>query len=158
MPLFGFRTHKKYDKDFSQEKQVKAAPDKIEKKTKPRKETIKAEKLPAPKVAVAKTKISAAAIVPGAHSSSAEAIIRPRITEKSGLLSQNGAYTFQVTESANKQTITKAIVDLYKIRPVKVAVMNIPAKSVFVRGKIGRVPGMKKAVVTLKKGDKIDFV
>jgi large subunit ribosomal protein L23 len=90
--------------------------------------------------------------------SASSAIIRPHITEKSGLLSQGGVYTFQISSGANKDSVAKAIKTLYKVTPVKVAITNNPAKRVFVRGKRGVVPGVRKAVVTLKKGDKIDFV
>lgn len=88
----------------------------------------------------------------------ASIIIRPRITEKSGILSQNGVYTFEVTKNANKATVAKAFAALYKVRPVKVAVMNTSEKRVFVRGKRGVVSGIRKAVVTVKKGEKIEFV
>lgn len=85
-------------------------------------------------------------------------IIRPRITEKSGLLSQAGVYTFEVSKDATKPQITKAIKKLYKVTPVKVAVVNLPTKNVFVRGKRGTVSGIRKALVTVKKGEKIDFI
>lgn len=88
----------------------------------------------------------------------AGAIIRPKITEKAGILSQSGVYTFEIAESANKNTVATAIKSLYKVTPVKVAVINTPSKRVFVRGRRGVVPGVRKALVTLKKGDKIDFV
>ena len=85
-------------------------------------------------------------------------IIRPRITEKSGLLSQGGVYTFEVTKNANKQSISAAIKAMYKVTPVKVAIVNLPARNVFVRGRKGRTSGVRKAVVTVKKGEKIDFI
>ena len=85
-------------------------------------------------------------------------IIKPRITEKSGLLSQNGVYTFEISKDATKPEIVKAIKTIYKITPEKIAIINLPAKNVFVRGKKGRVSAVRKAVVTVKKGDKIDFI
>ena len=88
----------------------------------------------------------------------AGAILRPRITEKSGLLSQGGVYTFEVAKNANKNSVAQAIKTLYKVIPVRVAILNNPAKNVFVRGRRGVVPGVRKALVTLKKGEKIDFV
>ncbi len=91
-------------------------------------------------------------------SSAASVILRPRITEKSGILSQAGVYTFEVARGANKPTIAQAVKALYKVTPIKVAVSNLPARKVFIRGKRGVQSGMRKAVVTLKKGDKIDFV
>lgn len=85
-------------------------------------------------------------------------ILRPHVTEKSGLLSQTGIYTFQVASGANKKMISQAVQSLYKVTPVKIAVTNLPAKKIFVRGKRGTVSAIRKAVVTVKKGDKIDFV
>jgi len=87
-----------------------------------------------------------------------DTIIRPRITEKSGLLSQSGVYTFEVAGGTTKSEIIKAIKKLYKVTPVKVAIINLPIKNVFVRGKKGTVSGVKKALVTVKKGEKIDFI
>ncbi|MFA6315174.1 MAG: 50S ribosomal protein L23 [Candidatus Paceibacterota bacterium] len=88
----------------------------------------------------------------------ASVVIRPRITEKSGILSQSNVYTFEVTKNANKGSIMKAISTLYKVVPTKVAIINTPRRNVFVKGRKGTVAGIKKAVITLKKGDKIDFV
>mgnify|MGYP000935111491 CR=1 FL=1 len=86
-------------------------------------------------------------------------IKKPRITEKSGIQAEmSGVYTFEVTAKANKKNVAKAVKELYKVTPVKVNITNLPAKIVFTRGKAGRKSGLKKAVVYLKKGDKIDFV
>jgi large subunit ribosomal protein L23 len=86
-------------------------------------------------------------------------IKKPRITEKSGIQAEvAGIYTFEVTEKANKKNVAKAVKELYKVTPVKVNITNLPAKIVFTRGKTGRKSGVKKAVVYLKKGDKIEFV
>ena len=107
----------------------------------------------------ARVAVTAPVLVPNvANTSAASVVIRPHITEKSGLLSQNGVYTFQITTRANKAAVAKAMKALYKVIPVKIAITNNPAKNVFIRGKKGTVPGVRKAVVTLKKGDKIDFV
>jgi len=91
-------------------------------------------------------------------SSDASSILRPRITEKSGILSQGGVYTFEVAKGATKQDVRQAIRALYKVVPVKVTVINTATRNVFVRGRKGTVPGFRKALVTVKKGDKIDFV
>ena len=86
-------------------------------------------------------------------------IKKPRITEKSGIQAEAlGVYTFEVTTKANKKNVAKAIKELYKVTPVKVNITNLPAKIIFTRGKTGRKSGIKKAVVYLKKGDKIEFV
>ena len=129
-------------------------PAKVVKAAAPAKAVKTAEAKPAKK-AVAVATVSAPV---GNFGSSASAILRPHVTEKSGLLSQSGVYTFQVSREANSEAISKAITALYKVKPVKVAIINLPAKSVFVRGRHGTVSGIRKALVTVKKGDKIDFI
>lgn len=103
-------------------------------------------------------KTQAPAIPSGRFNDAAGAIIRPHITEKSGLLSQSGVYTFQVSRNANKDAVGQAVKTLYKVTPVKIAMINLPARSVFVKGRWGSVSGVRKALVTVKKGEKIDFV
>ncbi|MFA6397409.1 MAG: 50S ribosomal protein L23 [Candidatus Paceibacterota bacterium] len=82
----------------------------------------------------------------------------PRITEKATMLSENGAYTFNVPKDTTKNEIKKAIFSIYKVSPEKVRVVTIKAKNIIFRGKKGTKKGGKKAYVYLKKGDKIDFV
>jgi large subunit ribosomal protein L23 len=89
-------------------------------------------------------------------------IIRPRITEKSGIMSdpqagESAVYTFEVRKNANKPMIAQAIKALYKVTPMKVRIVNLPAKRVLVRGKRGTSNGVKKAMVYLKKGEKINL-
>ena len=85
-------------------------------------------------------------------------IKNPRITEKASTLVTQNAYTFDVAESANKMEIKKAVFALYKIKPIKVNVLNIPRKNIMSKGKAGVRGGGRKAFVYLKKGDKIEFV
>lgn len=128
-----------------------------------KKDEVKAEAKPAKaaakKEAAAKKTTAVAVTTPAISDFHAAALIlRPRVTEKSGILSQMNIYTFEVAKNANKDSVSKAMKALYKVSPVKIAITNLPAKRVFVRGKKGTVSGVKKALVTLKKGDKIDFV
>ncbi|MBP6858715.1 MAG: 50S ribosomal protein L23, partial [Candidatus Pacebacteria bacterium] len=67
-------------------------------------------------------------------------------------------FTFEVTKNAIKASVAAAVKAVYKVSAVKVAVLNNPARNVFVRGRKGVVSGVRKAIVTLKKGDKIEFV
>lgn len=108
--------------------------------------------------AIVAKNISAPVLNAGTASNNASVIIRPRVTEKSGILSQGGVYTFEVTKDANKSMVSKAVIALYKVNPVRVAMVNTPVKNVFVKGRRGTVAGIRKAIVTLKKGEKIDFV
>ncbi len=158
MPLFGFRTHKKYDKDFSQAKAVKVDPKKPIKEANVVKDAKVLKEKTTTKIVALPESSRIKNIPTGTFSSFAGIIIRPHVTEKTGTLSQRGAYTFQVDRNANKQTIAKAIKELYKVNPVKISIVRVSAKNIFVRGKKGTVPGMKKAIVTVKKGEKIDFV
>jgi len=160
MAIFGFKKRKD-DKLQQSAVQTKAAAAKGAKKhvvVAKKQESEKHEKVKAA-TPVLITKPSKAVAVPlESFSNVSEAIIRPRVTEKSGILSQSGRYTFEVTRNANKQSIANAVNALYKVRPIKVAVMNTPVKNVFVKGRHGKVSGIRKAIVTLKKGEKIDFV
>ena len=80
------------------------------------------------------------------------------MTEKgSSALGQN-VYTFDITKSANKTEIKKAVFALYKVRPLKVNVLAVPKKKVMLRGQAGTKGGGRKALVYLKEGDKIELV
>jgi large subunit ribosomal protein L23 len=169
MPLFGFRKDKKHEQSHIQAEAGLAKSSSVAGKKggaqrdARRSSSAKPEKIAKAVVtkdagAAKSATVQSPALPAGAFSIAAGAIIRPRVTEKSGILSQSGMYTFEVVRNANKQSIAKAVKALYKVTPVKVAVLNSPAKKVFLRGKSGHVPGFRKAVVTLKAGDKIDFV
>jgi len=80
-----------------------------------------------------------------------------RITEKSAIASEKGIYTFNVMPEANKNEVKKAIKMLYGVTPVKVSITQITSKIVNRRGVVGSKQGGKKAVVYLKKGEKITF-
>jgi len=81
----------------------------------------------------------------------------PRITEKSAISAEKGVYTFNVAKNANKNEIKKAIKFIYGVTPVRVSVTQIADKTVTRRGISSIKQGGKKAVVYLKKGDKITF-
>ncbi len=85
-------------------------------------------------------------------------IKNPRITEKASFGIEQNVYTFDVSAGANKTEIKKAIFTIYKVKPIRVNVLPVPRKSVMSRGKIGTRGGGRKALVYLKKGDKIEFV
>ena len=109
-------------------------------------------------IAVKTVSTKAIALPTGSFSTMTDVILRPRVTEKSGLLSQSGVYTFEVVTTATKASVARAIRAMYKVTPVKVAMINRGPKAVFVKGRRGSVAGFRKAMVTVKKGDKIEFV
>ena len=84
---------------------------------------------------------------------------KPRITEKAGLKSESqNIYTFEVVSGATKKTVGEAIRLIYKVNPIKINIVNLPAKKVTARGRKGVKQAVKKALVFLKKGDKIAFI
>ncbi len=85
-------------------------------------------------------------------------IKNPRITEKSNDVSALNVYTFNVAAGANKKELKKAIISLYNVTPIKINILKIPHKNIFYKGKKSQKGGGKKAVVYLKKEDKIEFI
>ncbi len=85
-------------------------------------------------------------------------LLRPRITEKASMLAEKNTYVFEVHPKANKKEVAAAIASAYKVTPARVHIINLPAKKVFSRGRKGMQSGLKKAIVYLKHGDKIEFV
>lgn len=88
----------------------------------------------------------------------ANVLVRPRVTEKAAGLSEKGVYVFDIQKNANKRDVSNAVKAFYNVTPERVRVIPVPAKEVFVRGKVGTKKGGKKAYVYLKEGDKIEIV
>ena len=86
-------------------------------------------------------------------------IIKPRITEKAAVKADvSNAYTFEIDPRATKTEVAAAIEKIYKVVPMKVNISKLSRKKVGIRRGKGFKQGCKKAIVYLKKGDKIDFV
>jgi len=88
-------------------------------------------------------------------------IIRPLLTEKSSNLNTLKKYTIVVHPDATKIDIKKAIEQIYSTKVKQVAILKNPGKKRVVgRGRvIQKRVTLKKAVVTLQKGEKpIDFI
>lgn len=83
-------------------------------------------------------------------------LIRPIITEKSLIGVQDGRYVFEVAKKANQHQIAEEIKKMYKVNPVKVNTIIVKGEKRLVRGKYpAKIKDYKKAIVTLKKGQKI---
>lgn len=78
------------------------------------------------------------------------------ITEKAGLLQQGGQYVFMVEPSANKNEIKKAIKTLYRVDVVDIQTLRRRAKYKRFRQSVRLSAPLKKAIITLKEGQKID--
>jgi large subunit ribosomal protein L23 len=79
-------------------------------------------------------------------------------TEKGSVLHPEGKYLFWVANAANKIEIKKSVEDIYKVKVASVNTMVMRGKLRRVRYAEGKTPDWKKAVVTLKEGNKIDVV
>jgi len=82
-------------------------------------------------------------------------IIRPVISEKTTALMEQNKYIFRVSMAANKCMVNKAIADLFSVTPVKTNVMVVRGKNRRLRYQVGKRAAWKKAIITLKPGDKI---
>ncbi len=79
-------------------------------------------------------------------------------TEKSNLYKPQGKYLFLVDKKSNKIQIKRAVEDIYKVKVSEVNVFIAHGKMRKVRYQLGKTPDLKKAVVTLLKGQKIEIV
>ena len=86
-----------------------------------------------------------------------DSIIRPIITEKATILSEQNKTVFKVHKRANKINIKKNIEKLFKVNVLKVNIINKKSKIKLKQGKLSKKTGYKKAIVTLKKGQSIDL-
>lgn len=83
-----------------------------------------------------------------------------RVTEKAANLQVANQYTFTVADDANAEAIADAVEQLFKVKVVRVNVINAKGKvkvSRMSRNNPGVKGKMKKAVVTLKAGDTIQI-
>jgi len=83
---------------------------------------------------------------------------RPLITEKTDIQKGNfNQLTFEVNKNANKIEIKDAVEKLFKVKVLNVCTANVRGKPKRLGRNIGRRRDWKKAIVTLKTGDYIEF-
>ena len=80
-----------------------------------------------------------------------------RVTEKGSRLGAQNKYLFKVARDANKVEIGKAIKAIYGVGVISVNTVSVRGKKKRVRYVMGKTPDWKKAIVTLKEGDRIDL-
>lgn len=89
---------------------------------------------------------------------SRDIIVRPIVTEKSAKLQNDyNKVTFEVLKNVNKIEIKKAIEDIYNVKVSGVNVINTHRKTKRVGRYVGKTKAIKKAIVTLAKGDSIEL-
>jgi len=90
-------------------------------------------------------------------------IKKPLITEKSSspLNQEQNKYTFEIYPEADRKEVAKAVENQFKVKVTRVNIINVKGKvkqSRQVRGQVFKASDVKKAIVTLEKGSKIEFV
>ena len=85
-----------------------------------------------------------------------DTLVRPVITEKSMLSSENGKVTFLVPLSATKDEVKAAVETIFNVKVNKVNTIRQFGKEKRFRGYVGQRSDFKKAVVTLAEGQNID--
>ena len=86
-----------------------------------------------------------------------DSIRSPIVTEKATILSEQNKTVFKVHSGADKRSIKKNIEKLFKVKVVKVNIINQKSKLKMKQGKKSIKNGYKKAIITLKKGQSIDL-
>ncbi len=132
-----------------------------------RKKNEEGQKAPAKAVKAAKPKAEAKAeepktsketvIAPRETGSAYRILVRPIVTEKTTMLGKDNQYAFEVAMTANKLEVRKAVKAVYGVEPTDVRVMRIAGKPVRTRAGKSRRSAWRKAIVTLKKGDRLDL-
>lgn len=84
-----------------------------------------------------------------------EVLLKPIVTERSTNLMAENKYTFQVDPKANKIEIKYAVEKAFKVNVVDVKTMNVPGKLKRQGRTQGFTPAWKKAIVTIKAGQRL---
>jgi large subunit ribosomal protein L23 len=80
------------------------------------------------------------------------------ITEKSTILQENGKYVFQIARKANKVEVKQAIEMIFDVDVTDVNITKVRGKTKRFGPRFKKMPDTKKAVVTLKPGNRIPIV
>ena len=85
-------------------------------------------------------------------------LVSPHVTEKASLLEGENKYVFRVRKNANKVQIRRAVEAFYGVNAISVRIVNVHPK----KRRLGRIEGKrggyKKAIVKIKKGEKIQIL
>jgi large subunit ribosomal protein L23 len=85
-------------------------------------------------------------------------IISPLVTEKSTIQREGqNQYSFKVYKRANKIEIKDAVERLFKVKVREVRTVTVRGKIKRLGKRFGKRPDWKKAIVTVKEGDRIEF-
>ena len=85
-----------------------------------------------------------------------DVIVKPIITEKATMASENGAVVFEVAPASTKPQIKQAVEELFGVKVKAVNTTITKGKVKRFRGMLGKRKDVKKAYVTLEEGNTID--
>lgn len=85
-------------------------------------------------------------------------LVRPLITEKTTILQEAGKYVFEVAKKANKVSVKEAVARTFGVTVLDVNICRTRGKTKRFGPKPHITPDTKKAIVTLKPGEKIQLV
>ena len=86
-----------------------------------------------------------------------EVLRRPLITEKNTFLQEQDKYVFEVAKVANKHQVKLAVEKAFDVNVVSVNMITVPGKTRRVGRRQVKTSAWKKAIVTLKPGQSIEF-
>lgn len=86
-----------------------------------------------------------------------EVLRRPLVTEKGATLQAQGKYLFEVAKVANKNQVKQAVEKAFDVQVTAVNMVSVPGKTRRMGRRVFKTPSWKKAIVTLKPGDKIEL-
>lgn len=85
-----------------------------------------------------------------------DTVLAPVITEKSTMLSEHNQVVFKVRKTATKPEIKKAVEAIFGVTVTGVNTLNVKGKTKRFKGRVGMRSDVKKAIVTLAEGQRID--
>jgi large subunit ribosomal protein L23 len=136
----------------------KSEGEKVEKEEKTKKATpIKPARIATRSVAGGSEKKTKSVIRKGDTGLAYKFLVEPWITEKSHDAMAGNKYIFRVAKDSNKREIKETTENLYNVTVTAVRTINIHRKKRVYGRTSGWKAGYKKAIVTLKEGDKIEL-
>ncbi|PIR93352.1 50S ribosomal protein L23 [Candidatus Falkowbacteria bacterium CG10_big_fil_rev_8_21_14_0_10_43_10] len=93
----------------------------------------------------------------GKFSEAYRILVKPLVTEKASGLGVLNKYAFVISDQANKILISRAVEQVYGVKPEKVNIISMKGKQVRSRRVTGRRKNWKKAIVTLPEGKSINI-
>ena len=85
-------------------------------------------------------------------------LLKPTITEKSTILQESGKYTFEIAPKANKVEVKEAVEKSFNVKVEDVNISRLRGKRKRYGPRLVKQPDTKKAVVTLRPGDRINLI